>query len=382
MILYIAIAAVSILLAAKIGQLQREGDGVLTAAPTRGQQAVRLLYVLLFLVLFIPSALRQATGNDYMRYVEFFHLASIDAYVPTEEGFNLFVKLIYTLCGYENYLLVFACFAFATILLFLLAIRDEAGEDFGLCFFLFMMSGCYFQTYNTVRYYLALAAALFSLKFFFRKQYLWFVLTVLLAAAFHKSVLVVLVLYPAAMAAWKKWHLAVFAALGAGFYVTRDFWMQIIVKLYPSYEDTEILEAGGQISLPNIARCLLLLLLGLYVLHLEGKKPRDLSGRERFLFQAQLISLYIYVFGSFIPELSRICYYLVMTGIFFVPEALRKIPEDKKKMKRLLTACVVLAAFVMFAWFLHRADDETIRILPYQSFLFHDLPDTPSRSIE
>ena len=253
MILYAAIAAVSVLLAAKIGQLGRvQGQaGVLT----RGRQAQRILYVLLFLVLFVPSALRQATGNDYMRYVEFFHLASVDAYVPTEEGFNLFVKLIYGLCGYENYLLVFALFAFFTILLFLLAIRDEGGEDFGLCFFLFMMSGCYFQTYNTVRYYFALSVALFSLRFFFRREYLWFVLSILFAATFHKSVFVVLVLYPMAAYAWKRWQLVLLAVLGAGFYATRSRWMEVIIKLYPSYEDTEILAAGGSISWPNIGRC-------------------------------------------------------------------------------------------------------------------------------
>ena len=136
MILYGAIAAVSVLLAHTIGVL--DGKSGPLGSHSRGRQAQKALFLLLFLVLFVPSALRQATGNDYMRYVEFFHLASVDAYVPTEPGFNAFVKLIYGLCGYENYLLVFALFALFTILLFLLAIRDEAGEDFGLAFFLFV----------------------------------------------------------------------------------------------------------------------------------------------------------------------------------------------------------------------------------------------------
>ena len=380
MILYAAIAAVSVLLAAKIGQLGRvQGQaGVLT----RGRQAQRILYVLLFLVLFVPSALRQATGNDYMRYVEFFHLASVDAYVPTEEGFNLFVKLIYGLCGYENYLLVFALFAFFTILLFLLAIRDEGGEDFGLCFFLFMMSGCYFQTYNTVRYYFALSVALFSLRFFFRREYLWFVLSILFAATFHKSVFVVLVLYPMAAYAWKRWQLVLLAVLGAGFYATRSRWMEVIIKLYPSYEDTEILAAGGSISWPNVGRCVLLLLLSWYVFHLLGESPREQTGKMRFYYQANLLALGIYVFGSFIPELSRICYYLVTTQIFLIPSLLRRIPEKREKTGRRLLLPVILAAIVLFAWFLRRASASTIRILPYRSFLFSDLPETPSRSIE
>ncbi|MGN1022959.1 MAG: EpsG family protein [Lachnospiraceae bacterium] len=380
MILYGAIAAVSVLLAYTIGDLDRKSGPL--GSVSRAGYAQKALFLILFFVLFIPSALRQATGNDYMRYVEFFHLASVDAYVPTEPGFNAFVKLIYGLCGYENYLLVFALFALFTILLFLLAIRDEAGEDFGLAFFLFMMSGCYFQTYNTVRYYFALAAAVFSLRFFFRREYLWFVLTILAAASFHKSVLVVFLLYPMAAFAWKRWQLGLLAALGALVYATQSRWMALIVKLYPSYEDTAILAAGGSISWPNIARCLVLLLLSWYVFHLAGMSPRKLVGKERFWYQANLLALYLYVFASFVPELSRIAYYLVTTQIFLVPALLRRIPKDREKTRKALTALVILAAVLIFVWFLHRASDSTIRILPYRSFLFHDLPETPSRSIE
>lgn len=380
MILYAAIAAVSVLLAAKIGQLgSARGQA---GALSRGRQAQRTLMILLFLVLFLPSALRQATGNDYMRYVEFFHLASVDAYVPTEAGFNLFVKVLYGLCGYENYLLVFALFAFFTILLFLLAIWEEGGEDFGLCFFLFMMSGCYFQTYNTVRYYFALALALFSLRFFFRREYLWFVLSILFAATFHKSVLVVLVLYPMAAFAWKRWQLLLLLVLGVGFYATRSRWMTVILRFYPSYEDTQILAAGGSISWPNIGRCLLLLLLSWYVFSLLGESPRAQTGKNRFYYQANLLALGIYVFGSFIPELSRICYYLVTTQIFLIPSLLERIPGEKKKTRKRLLLFVILVYLVLFAWFLRRASASTIRILPYRSFLFSDLPETPSRSIE
>ena len=45
-------------------------------------------------------------GNDYAKYVEFMHLVNCDAYVPTEAGFNLLVKIIYGLSGFENYLLL------------------------------------------------------------------------------------------------------------------------------------------------------------------------------------------------------------------------------------------------------------------------------------
>ncbi|MBO5504682.1 MAG: EpsG family protein, partial [Lachnospiraceae bacterium] len=128
----------------------------------------KALMAAIFMILAVPAVLRQNVGNDYMRYVAFFHLANIDAYVPTEPGFNLLVKLIYGLCGYENSLLVFAVFSVLTITFFLIAIRALSGRFF-LSFFLFMAFGYYFQTYNTVRYYFAMSIVLCAMIFFLRK---------------------------------------------------------------------------------------------------------------------------------------------------------------------------------------------------------------------
>ena len=166
MILYITVAAVTVLLA-----------GMVVNRPvtqpyrvTRQQMYNRVSLLSVFLILFALSACRLNVGNDYVRYMEFMHLIRYDAYVPTEIGFNLLVKLIFGLSGFENYLLVFAVYAFATILLFLAAMYGQS-EDFPLTFFLFMMLGYYFQSFSTVRYYFALAIALYAMKFVLRRQW-------------------------------------------------------------------------------------------------------------------------------------------------------------------------------------------------------------------
>ncbi|SDZ87663.1 EpsG family protein [Lachnospiraceae bacterium NK3A20] len=404
------------------------GGGVTRPAfGTRAWSLEKVSYFALFLILLVPAVLRQACGNDYMRYVEFFHLASVGAYVPTEPGFNLFVTLIYRMTGYENYLLVFGIFAFATIALFLAAIRQQA-QSFAWSFFLFMMFGYYFQSYNTVRYYFALAIALFALRFFMERQYLPFILAILFAATFHKSVLCVLVLYPLARHSFRKYQAALLVVAGGLFLVFHRQVMQVIVKLYPSYEGTDILAAGGQVSPGNILKCLLVL--GLFLVcaketmdsgtrtaqkeptesaaqtahaqtgaaanmaagqagsrHLLQSMKRmsqaacELPLRMRFYLNASLLSLYIYVFAWFVPEVSRIAYYLMITQIFFIPELLLGIPKEREKRRRLLIVLTASAAIVMFLAFLAKAGDSRIRILPYRTFLFHELPATPSRSI-
>ena len=107
----------------------------------------------------------------------------------------------------------------------------------------------------------------------------------------------------------------------------------------------------------------------------------ELPLRMRFYLNASLLSLYIYVFAWFVPEVSRIAYYLMITQIFFIPELLLGIPKEREKRRRLLIVLTASAAIVMFLAFLAKAGDSRIRILPYRTFLFHELPATPSRSI-
>lgn len=339
----------------------------------------KALMAAIFVILAVPAVLRQNVGNDYMRYVAFFHLASIDAYVPTEPGFNLLVKLIYGLCGYENSLLVFAVFSVLTIAFFLIAIRALSGRFF-LSFFLFMAFGYYFQTYNTVRYYFAMSIVLCAMIFFLRKEYLPFLLLVLAAASFHKSALVVLALYPVCALKWKRIPAALAIAAVFALSYFRDFWMQVVVRLYPSYHGTAFM-SGGRISPVGIARCAALALLPFLALAMDraSNKKNDAvgedsrSGAYAFWIRCTVLALVIYCTAWFIPEISRIATYLTVTQIFLIPEVILRAKEERTE--RVLTALTIVAGIAFFALFLWRAWDPLISILPYRTFVFHELPE-------
>ncbi len=414
-ILYIALAAGTVLAAAAAERTRA------CRAGTRGASLRRTSLVILTLILVVPAVLRQETGNDYLRYVEFFHLASIDSYVPTEAGFNLVVKALYRLCGYENYLLVFGVFSVWTIGNLLVVVWRQA-EDFTFSFFLFMMFGYYFQSFNTVRYYLALSITLLALSCILRRRYTSFVLLVLCAALFHKSALVALVLYPLSLHRWTKGERLLAGAVGVLVLAFHQRVLDFLVTLYPSWEGTGDLAAGTSVSWVNIGRCAAVLLLAVLVQrwragagkecgaknplpaaeHTEhcgddrcsgggAARPENTpAGRALNMYiNGSFLALLLYVFGWFIPEVSRICYYLTFTQIFLIPMLLARIPEnagmkgvkDPRTGRRLLTALVILGAGLYFAFFLKTAYRDTIKILPYKTFLFHDLNQTPSGSI-
>ena len=375
MVLYLLISAAAVAAAAIVNKTEGMRAG------SRGSLLRRSCLFLIALILMIPAILRQETGNDYLRYVEFFHLASIDAYVPTEAGFNWLAKSVYSLCGYENYLLLFAIYAVMTILAMLAVIRQQA-ENFCFSFFLFMMFGYYFQSFNTMRYYFALSLSLLAMTCLLRRQYAGFVILVLLASLFHKTALITLLLYPVAARRWKKRELAAAVVPGLAVLLLHEKAMELLLSLYPSWEGTVDLAAGTSISWVNIAKCLAVLLLAYYVR--ADEDPDTFRGRQLVMYRnSAYIGLLLYVFGWFIPEVSRICYYLTFTQIFYLPMLLSGLPETEKgrRQKKLLTILVIAAALVFFALFLRTAYRDTIKILPYKSFLFHDLNRTPSASV-
>ena len=358
MILYITVAAVTVLLACMVNSR----PVIQPYKTTRQQMCNRVCLLSIFLILFALSACRLNVGNDYAKYVEFMHLVNCDSYVPTEIGFNLLVKLIYGVSGFEHYRLVFAVYAFVTVFLFLSAMYEQS-DDFPLTFFLFMMLGYYFQTFSTVRYYLALAVALYSMKFVQRGQWGRFIILILLGSAFHKSLLVVIPLYYLASRAWKKWQLAIAALFCTTFLFAQDFYLKVVILLYPTYEDTEYLEGGT--SYINILRCLAVLAFAGIVYFMQK------DSRFGFYFYLNLGALVLYVFCSFLPIISRIGYYLTISHILYLPMLLKQV--ENAKWRRLFRLGILLAAILYFAIYMSRADQDGTLILPYKTFLFHDM---------
>lgn len=362
MILYICVAMISIILAYESGKFKMDNG--------RARIFSGACLVSIFILLFMLSAFRLNVGNDYAKYVEFMHRLYTDKYisdpgVPTEWGFNLLTRIIYGLSGYENFILVFAIYAFVTVGIFLVAMWQQA-EDFAFTFFMFMCLGYYFQSFSTVRYYLALAIALYCVNLVVEKRWAAFVICVLLGTGFHKSILVILPLYLLASFAWKKWQLVIALAVCSTGLFLQDFYLKVLIKLYPSYEDTEYLDGSG-LSIINIARCMAVLVLAILCYKDQIKGNRRLS----MFFYMNVGALALYVFCSFLPIISRIGYYLTVSHILFVPALIMGIKDDKKR--KILKGAVVVACVVYFAMYLYKASDDGVLVLPYRTWFFNDM---------
>ena len=331
---------------------------------TRIKLRNRILMCGVFLLLFAVAGCRVNVGNDYVRYEEFFRLMMIEGSdgVPTEIGFNSLVKGIQYIFGTDVNLLIFAVFAVVIIALFLKGIYD-LSVDFAFSFLLFMTFGYYFNSLNTIRYYMALAMAVISMKYVLKKEYGKFVLIVLLASTFHRSVLLVIPVYFIASFAWKRWQMILLAVAGVSAFVMKDLILKLIIFIYPNYANTIYLEAGT--SPVNILRCAGIFVAGL----LLYKKTIQNSRMNCFFFQLNYLSLLLYLCGSFIPEVSRIGYYMNVGQLFLLPGMSAALPEEKER--KLWKTLFVAVAVVYFAAFLYKAYDPLIKLLPYRTWIFN-----------
>lgn len=354
---YMAIGILTVYMSSHVGKKEN------LTAQARSLQKTYLAGI--FLVLFVCSALRFDIGNDYRQYTQTAHEAFVDGYVVTECGFNYLVKLVYHLFGAEYYEIVFAIFGFATIWLFLKAMYEQS-VDFSMTYFLFMTLGMYFQTFNTVRYYLALSIALYSMKYVLEKDYIRFILWIVFAALFHKSVLLVIPVYWIATYAWKKWQILVAAAISVACYCLKDVVLNLALILYPSYKNTIFLEGGTTIT--SILRILVIVAFYL-VICIRYPQIKD-DTKIRFYAQLNLLALDVSTCFSFLPVVTRIAYYFSVSQIVMIPAIICAIPAEK--VKKNIRTIVIISCVMYFIFFLFTADKPGVGLLPYQTWLFKD----------
>lgn len=362
MFIYLILAALTIFMAMGVEKKQNIVLAGNEKVFTRGKlRNVSLLFGIFFF-LFALSACRVAIGNDYWEYTSIFSLIAQNRYVSTEFGFNTFVRICHFIFGKENYIIIFAIVAAVTIFFSLKAIY-ELSENFGYAFFLYMVFGIYLSGFNSIRYYLVLALAMFSVVYLLRKEYEKFVILLLFASTFHMSVLFCLVVYPLAKLRWKVWVYPVLGVLAASLLAFPNFYRRIIFFFYPFYEgsvyDTQ------STSLIQIARCAAVLVFALVFIKNGWKDKED----NRFYFKLNLLALLVYCCCSFMPVISRIGYFLNVYQIFLIPAVISKI--EKKWLRVFCIIAVALIGTGYFLFFLHTCKDEATHIVPYWNWIMY-----------
>ncbi len=315
----------------------------------------------IFFILTFISGTRIAVGNDFWVYRDNFERIANSLVVSSEIGFNLIVKIVQWFAGYDKYMPIFFVFSLITVYFFVKALYDES-EWFAASAFLLLTNGFYFSSLNTVRYYLVFAVALYSLKLVINDKHLQFIALIVCAATIHMTVLIVIPLYYLAKVNFKKRDIPLAVIFSALLILLREPVRKLVFVIYPYYEGSYL--DNYEISYVNILKAAAVLVFTL-IFYRQCIKDNVVN---RFYFNLNIGALIVFSCLWYLPETTRIGYYLSASNIFLIPSVIKGI---KDKRTRIFFATVIaLFYIVFFAFYLNTLDSVEIRILPYRNWFF------------
>ncbi len=357
MIYYIGVTVLVVLL----GLLVKENSIYAGSTLARQCHINRTAAFGVFFILTFLSGTRLAVGNDFWVYRDNFIMISQDRVVASEFGFNIIVKLVQWFAGIDNYMPIFFVFSMLTCLFFVLALKEQS-EWFAASLFLLMANGFYFSSLNTVRYYLAFAVALYSLRLVWQNKHLQFIGLIILAATIHKTVLIVIPFYYLAKIKYSRKFIPILLCGSASLVLLRDFVREAMFLIYPYYRDSYL--DDYDISYVNIMKAAAVLIFCL-IYYKSGIKNKPLN---QFLFNLNIGALIVFSCLWYLPETTRIGYYLSASNIFLLPAVVKSI--ENRKQRVFFAVVIGLAYALFFILYLRTLSATNIRILPYRNWFF------------
>jgi hypothetical protein len=149
----------------------------------------KILILSLFCVLFIPAAIRYEIGTDYINY--YLKYSDIDSY-NGELGYVLLNKLILNLD--LPFQIIIIVMSFLTYYYFIKAFL-LLPRKFSWLFVFMYITLLYLSTYSLIRQATAFSIMAYAILILFHGKKKLFIFYTLLAALFHKSVIIIFVIY-------------------------------------------------------------------------------------------------------------------------------------------------------------------------------------------
>ena len=317
----------------------------------------KYILFLCFFVLFLFSAARYKVGADYPNYERIFGEIRKGYRVHTEIGFNLIVKLISQFT--DNNQAAFAVFSFLTIAP-LYKVIQKRSKDWGFSVFLFVGLGYYFFSFQSIRQYLAYMMAIYALDKMIDKKYGLFILWSVIGITFHKSCAVILPAYLMTQLKLNRIFKIFFLTSGLLVIKYRELLRKIIFYFYPSYEGTNFDRIN--VSYKNLLICACFC--AIFVLCCYNKK----KGRELIILENLcLFSMYFYLFCWWIPEISRIGFYLLIPVCILLPNVLAVFRNTRQRV--LIKICICAGSILLFYSIMSNAHNPAMKLLPYQTWI-------------
>lgn len=323
-------------------------------------KALKMFIVLLPLT--IVSALRYNVGWDYEHYVEAYsgYVSYGDIYFD-EIGFRGMIKFLANIT--EDPTILFATFSVLISLFFALCFKHYGKEKHVLQYILlFFMTRYFFCSLNIIRQALAMSMVIYAFHFILKernkKNYLKFIIFVLLAASLHKFALVFIPLsfilwmdFKAMLTNIKAIFLIVTALVALTIYVVSSGYLAYFGTMFGN---------DGTMALSEFLICLIILVFG-WIRYKELSKDTQ----NVLFYNFEIISLFVCLASPFIPTADRIIWYFAtLPSVFLIPEIINSYGK-----KMFLVPAFMIYLFLGVVVFNQTIATDSYDIIPYRNVI-------------
>lgn len=355
------IYAVSVFVATLLAWLYQSARGIrehtVTARVLKRASPVFLLAS--FAILFLVSGTRVDVGVDYPSYANAFTELYLYGFSPFEAGFQMLLDAIQLFTANPQWLFIVT--AFITIGLIYVSIVKFSVNP-ALSVFLFTTMGFFSHSLNLTRQFIAVAIMLYAFSYVITKKPVRFVLAILVASLFHKTVFIMLPLYYLLRLKLKPMHYLLIGIVSGAVALFQDLIINtLVVSFYPQYYNETFI--GDRIVSPYyIILGVALLSLTAYLLKKKAMSLSSISDRV-YINLVFLVSI-AHIFYVWLPLSNRVFLYLDIALILIIPKLLSYI--ERKYIRR--AALAVMVIYFTYAAYISLATNAN-EVLPYKSTL-------------
>lgn len=305
----------------------------------------KIFLLLTFVVFFILIASREMTmGNDTQPYLELYDVCDARKWnifntgLRYEPGFLAFnVVLSYLHVSPRLFLcitaLIFSVAAYRFI--------KENSNNYLMSTLLFVNLLFFFQSMSIMRQFMALSIILFfGFRVLKEKKLLKYVLVVVVAALFHYSALIALLIYPLYHLKYNRRRVLImaFCTLLVSLFLSQIY--SYITSLLET--ETDYTYMIGEAKLNNIISTLIYLVTFLFSLFVIKKERKQDYG---FYLYSLFFTMAIYFVSISMAVLSRVSLYFAIISIIALPN----IIEANIRESKMLVELIVIGLFMTYA---------------------------------
>ena len=311
-----------------------------------------ILAILVFTPLIAVHAFRYGFPSDYRgTYYGLFYQSQseISRRMLRSDGIEVGYIFLNELVGKftNNYVWALTCSSIVTFIILIIDIhRNVRVEAYALAVSMIFLSGFYFDSMQIVRQTLAASIWAFGIRYVYNRSFLKYLITIFVASLFHTSVWIMLPFYFLYRSNYKKVYviLTVFVTVLCSKFIYK--FVEFIVNTVPKYS----IYQGHLLDYSDNQYMYIYIFVLLLSISFCFSERRNKDG---FWISIIVFGLCASLLSKNIPFISRVIYYALMANVFYIPDLILSIKDNKTKIMVLFAVVVNLMLIQILHVYIH-----------------------------